>query len=238
MIFLQLLQVLCIFPRGCLHQVQYLPTSGKLCLSSLTLLTPLLVLSGLAHAVCKLEVAAKSSGLQQLTKHMKLNQTAPKGDHVGFKGESSWWPKQVLLVASMLWAADGPYSISFSKSFLANRDNPSFDVCSLGYRCSQQALQFVFILAKPCLFLSRFDCYSEGWDSSFKVPVSRGLIMRDCQSGGTREKVAAPPLPANNQPLPDPTLCSSQSLICSWEILHSCLEWRCNRTPADRKSVV
>lgn len=67
----------------------------------------------------------------------------------------------------MLWAADGPYSISFSKSFLANRDNPSFDVCSLGYRCSQQALQFVFILAKPCLFLSRFDCYSEGWDGSF-----------------------------------------------------------------------
>lgn len=125
------------------------------------------MLSGLAHAVCKLEVAAKSSGLQQLTEHMKLNQTAPKGDHVGFKGESSWWPKQVLLVASLLWAADGPYSISFSKSFLANRDNPSFDVCSLGYRCSQQALQFVFILAKPCLFLSRFDCYSEGWDSSF-----------------------------------------------------------------------
>lgn len=51
--------------------------------------------------------------------------------------------------------------------------------------------------------------------------------MRDCQSGGTREKIAAPPLSANNQPLPDPTLCSSQSLICSWESLCSCLEWRC-----------
>lgn len=25
----------------------------------------------------------------------------------------------------------------------------------------------MFILAKPCLFLSRFDCYSEGWDGSF-----------------------------------------------------------------------
>lgn len=52
--------------------------------------------------------------------------------------------------------------------------------------------------------------------------------MRDCQSGGTREKIAAPPLSANNQPLPDPTLCSAQSLICSWEIL----EWRCCGMPA------
>lgn len=25
----------------------------------------------------------------------------------------------------------------------------------------------MFILAKPCLFLSRSDCYSEGWDGSF-----------------------------------------------------------------------
>lgn len=53
--------------------------------------------------------------------------------------------------------------------------------------------------------------------------------MRHCQSGGTREKIAAPPLSANSQPLPDPTLCSSQSLICSREILCSSLEWRCQR---------
>jgi len=53
---------------------------------------------------------------------------------------------------------------------------------------------------------------------SVKMPVSRGLIMRDCQSGDTRENITAPPLAENNHPPPDPTLCTSQSLIRSWKI--------------------
>lgn len=45
-----------------------------------------------------------------------------------------------------------------------------------------------------------------GMALSVKAPASRGLIMRDCQSGDTGEKIAAPPLAENNQLLPDPTL--------------------------------
>lgn len=45
-----------------------------------------------------------------------------------------------------------------------------------------------------------------GMALSVKAPASRGLIMRDCQSGDTGEKTAAPPLAENNQPLPDHTL--------------------------------
>lgn len=45
---------------------------------------------------------------------------------------------------------------------------------------------------------------------SVKVPVSRGLIMRDRQSGDMREEMALPPLTENNQTLlPDSTLCIS-----------------------------
>lgn len=76
-IFLQFLQEFWIFTSSCPSQVQYLPplpTSGKLSSSSLTLLphnSPLLGLSGLTNAVCNLKAAAKSSGLQQPTEHMK-----------------------------------------------------------------------------------------------------------------------------------------------------------------------
>lgn len=98
------------------------------------------------------------------------------------KGRAPDGTSRFSWLAPLLWAADGLYSISSSKSFLANRDNPSFDVCSLGYRCSQQAPQFVFILAKPCLFLSRFDCYSEGWDSSFSQSA--------CFQGANNERLS------------------------------------------------
>lgn len=76
-IFLQFPQELSVFTSSRPSQLPYLsplPTSGKLSSSSLTLLphhSPLPGLSGLARAVCNLEVAAKSSGLQQPTKHTK-----------------------------------------------------------------------------------------------------------------------------------------------------------------------
>lgn len=71
-----------------------------------------------------------------------------------------------------------------------------------------------------------------GMALSVKASVSRGLIMRDCQSGGTREKIAAPPLVANNQLLPDPTLCPSQSLTCGREVLSSISSRRASRMSA------
>lgn len=51
----------------------------------------------------------------------------------------------------------------------------------------------MFIFAKPCLFLSRFDCYSAGWDGSFSQSA--------CFQGANNERLSIRRHGKKSQPL-------------------------------------
>lgn len=80
-------------------------------------------------------------------------------------------------------------------------------------------MQFVFIFAKPCLFLSRFDCYSAGWDGAFsqsacfqganneRLSIWRHGGKNRSPSSGRKQSAAARPH------------ASAASLVRGWRIL-------------------
>lgn len=77
----------------------------------------------------------------------------------------------------------------------------------------------MFIFAKPCLFLSCFDCYSAGWDGSFSQSA--------CFQGANNERLSIQrhggkkrsPSPGRKQSAAARPHSSAASLVRGWRIL-------------------